>query len=66
MDPVAGARGTKTASLPAYSGGTVWDLHPLPLLIGKRRINTRVYPTRCDRLGTRPIPSRVMGIQIVE
>ena len=26
-----------TGSLPAYSGGTVWDSHPLPLTSSKRR-----------------------------
>ena len=30
-------RSPVTGSLPAYSGGTVWDSHPLPLTSGKRR-----------------------------
>lgn len=30
-----------TAPLPAYSGGTVWDSHPLPRLTGKRRCESR-------------------------
>ena len=28
----------KAARLPAYSGGTVWALHPLPMITRKRRI----------------------------
>ena len=28
----------ETASLLAYSGGTVWALHPLPMTIGKRQV----------------------------
>ena len=47
----------KTASLPAYSGGTVWDLHPLPLLIEQRRIDTLVYPTDQDRSAPCPVVS---------
>ena len=32
------AKAPKAAPLPAYSGGTVWALHPLPMIIGKRRM----------------------------
>ena len=28
----------KAAPLPAYSGGTVWALHPLPMIIRKRQV----------------------------
>ena len=33
----------------AYSGGTVWDSHPLPTLIGNVEIDTRVYRTPVAR-----------------
>ena len=33
------AKATEEAALlPAYSGGTVWALHPLPMITRKRRI----------------------------
>ncbi len=52
----------KTASLPAYSGGTVWDLHPLPLLIEQRRIDTSVYlRTRAPSYGIIGTDARAAG-----
>ena len=37
--PAVHAPGHRTAApLPTYSGGTVWALHPLPMIIRKRRI----------------------------
>ena len=48
--PVAG-------SLPAYSGGTVWDSHPLPLASGKRR-NAGMIARARGRRGRRRGPRR--------
>ena len=57
--PVAGAYHAMTAPLPAYSGGTVWDLHPLPMIIGKRLSAPSVSPSR--RLDNRRFFDRRSG-----
>lgn len=51
--------------LPAYSGGTVWDSHPLPGIVGSRAV-ARQYSTSTPRRrmgvdGRRPRPAAAPG-----
>ena len=43
----------ETVPLPAYSGGTVWDLRPLPMFTWKHRTIRQIIPNLDTR---RPAP----------
>ena len=47
----------KTAPLPAYSGGTVWDLHPLPFRSGSAKLTLRYSIPNPKTNVRRPVPS---------